>query len=300
MRVPRSLLLVIGFLCALASGAWAQNIKEQAKQHVADGLAAQKAGRFDDAVAAYQRAYDLVPHPELLFNLGQAYRLKGDRAAAIAHYERYLAIEPKGRLSKEAKAWLKKLSAEQSAEDKRQAEEARKAEEARQADEARKAEEARVAAEQRKAADEQRRAAEKAAADERARRAAEMPPEPPDPVDPPTERGGGGLRLLGIAGGATGVLVLGAGIYFGMQAQSISDDLSGHDASMPWTPDELAKQDDGKRAETLQIALTAGGAAFVVAGAALYYVGRKQGRSVTIAPAGDGGEGATVVVGGTW
>ena len=48
------------------------------------------------SIKEYQAAYDLAPLPELLFNLGQVYRLKGDKQKALDHYGKYLVVAPNG------------------------------------------------------------------------------------------------------------------------------------------------------------------------------------------------------------
>src|SRR5687767_275963 len=67
-----------------------------AKQYVDAGLAAQNDKDYDTAISLYLKAYQLIPHPTLLFNLGQAHRLAGKLADAKTYYEKYLAADPKG------------------------------------------------------------------------------------------------------------------------------------------------------------------------------------------------------------
>jgi hypothetical protein len=93
----------------LAASAAADTLKEQARKAVVAGLDAQNAGRYDEAIAHYRKAYDAVPHPEILFNLAQAYRLKGDAETALREYQRYLLVEPKGRVAADAKKWVDAL-----------------------------------------------------------------------------------------------------------------------------------------------------------------------------------------------
>src|SRR5215213_8836484 len=73
--------------------------RKAAKAYVDAGLAAQEQRDFDGAVQLYQKAYDLVPHPALLFNMGQAHRLAGRRDDALDMYRRYLAEVPTGDLA---------------------------------------------------------------------------------------------------------------------------------------------------------------------------------------------------------
>ena len=58
------------------------------------GRAAHASGDYDHAISSYQAAYVLAPSPGLLFNLGQAYRLRGDCAAAAIMYRKYLRFSP--------------------------------------------------------------------------------------------------------------------------------------------------------------------------------------------------------------
>jgi tetratricopeptide (TPR) repeat protein len=144
MRLPK---LIVVCLLAGSLAARADDLKEQARRDVDAALTAQSAGQYDEAIALYKKAYAAIPHPEILFNLGQAYRLKGDVDTALDYYRRYLAAEPSGRAAGDASRWVTELG-------KRKREQDRKAEEARKADEARKArraEEGRRAEEARKA-----------------------------------------------------------------------------------------------------------------------------------------------------
>lgn len=90
-RFVSAALLVLG--CSLAAPAAAQHDDEAHGLYQA-GAAAFEEGRFDEALAYFQRAYDLSARPELLFNIGQA----ADRArrddVAIAAFRSYLEARP--------------------------------------------------------------------------------------------------------------------------------------------------------------------------------------------------------------
>lgn len=88
------------------------DIKSLARRYVTDGIAAQQEGWFDQAIALYNRAHALAPHPTILFNLGQAHRLKGDKQMALRYYLQFLAIESEGKLFDEAQAWAQALDKE--------------------------------------------------------------------------------------------------------------------------------------------------------------------------------------------
>jgi tetratricopeptide (TPR) repeat protein len=60
------------------------------------GQAAFDAKRFDEAVSAWERSYELSQEPALLFNIGQAYRQRkkaGDCAKAFASYQKFIELD---------------------------------------------------------------------------------------------------------------------------------------------------------------------------------------------------------------
>lgn len=85
--------------------------KQAARGLVDEGIAAMDARDYARAVALYTRAFAVVPHPILLFNIGQAYRLAGHPDRAVPYYEHYLQREPGGEEAAAARAWLTKLDA---------------------------------------------------------------------------------------------------------------------------------------------------------------------------------------------
>jgi tetratricopeptide (TPR) repeat protein len=137
--------------------------KSRARELFKSGEAAYQAGNYDRAIHDYNEAFALVPLPLLLFDLGQAYRMKGERDKAIANYQKYLDVDPNGRGAEEARTHLDEFQAQIEKEKvaKRAADESRKqaAEAKRKADE-----EARL-----RAAEEAKRRDEEAAKLERLR-----------------------------------------------------------------------------------------------------------------------------------
>lgn len=89
-----------------------RDIIELAKRYVAEGLAAQRAGQFQEAIGLYNRAYNLAPHSKILFNLGQAYRLGGNKRIALDYYRKYLAIGDDLDLLQESNTWADLLDNE--------------------------------------------------------------------------------------------------------------------------------------------------------------------------------------------
>jgi tetratricopeptide (TPR) repeat protein len=99
----------------------AAEAKQKAKEYFKQGIAYQTAGDYLRAAEELQAAYEFFPSPAMLFNLGQVYRLKGDRKLAIDYYQRYLKEVPSGSASDESREYLQKLTEAQVAEDQEKA-----------------------------------------------------------------------------------------------------------------------------------------------------------------------------------
>lgn len=67
---------------------------EKARQLYTDGVRAYGAGDYDLALAKFQQAYAEAPEPAVMFNIGQSYKQKGDKANAIRSFEAYLQARP--------------------------------------------------------------------------------------------------------------------------------------------------------------------------------------------------------------
>jgi hypothetical protein len=77
----------------------AAHAKDDATRHAKElfeqGTTLFNLGQFDKAIEAWQEGYKAKPDPGFLYNIGQAYRLKGDPAKAIFFYRGYLRTSPK-------------------------------------------------------------------------------------------------------------------------------------------------------------------------------------------------------------
>ena len=260
-RAVRSVLVVSLALCEMAPLARAQEKasptearRREASEHVQRGDAFKESGDHAAAAREYQKAYALVPHPVLIFNLAQVYRLAGERERAIEHYERYLAADPNGRASRQARQFADQLRGELERE--------------------------RTGA---------------------GGRGADSPPEQAPAGTTTVTRSaerpspGRGLRLTGMVSAGVGLVAIGVGVKFGLDARGISDDIEAH-TDGEWPEELLARQADGERAERNMFILTGAGATALVAGGVLYYFGRKARRegedpAVAVTPVTGGGLG---------
>jgi tetratricopeptide (TPR) repeat protein len=76
------------------------------------GLRSYAVGRYDEAIASFQRGYELQPRADFLYALGQAQRMKGDCRAAVASYRAYLRTSPPERSAAPARQNLERCERE--------------------------------------------------------------------------------------------------------------------------------------------------------------------------------------------
>jgi hypothetical protein len=243
---------IVALLLLLAAPVFAQptpEARDKARAHFKQGRAYQEAGAYTQAVAEFEAAYALDPLPELLFNIGQALRLAGRKQDALDRFKQYLEVQPNGRGADEARQHVATLTRELEAEKPAPAADPVPA----------------------------------PAADPVPAPAADPAPAPapaPAPLAAPVARDdqprpGGTLRLVGIITAGAGLVGIGVGVKFGLDASKTDDDLSGHTG--PWTTEEMEAVKAGESAEKKQIIFTAVGAGLVVTGGVLYYLGYRAG-----------------------
>ena len=253
----RSIFIAVLFV---AAPAFADN-KQIAKRYVDAGLAAQGASDYDTAVTFYTKAYELVPHPVLLFNMAQANRLAGRASIALDLYRRYVAAEPNGPQAKTARAHIARLKREV----KERIVAPRPVEE----------EPAPKPVEQAKPTEPER-------LDEDPE---QLPDDAPDP--------GRSWRITALVAGGAGLIAISVGASFGAKARALSNELS-----EPGAPFDPAKVAAGESAERLMIAGIAVGSALVIGGSVAYFVGRSKSRALAVAPLLVPDGGGVVVRGG--
>lgn len=92
MRVLPFLLRLLSFLLLALSlpTTRARADEGAARAHFEAGVRAYDEQRLADAAAEFERAYQLSPAWQVLYNLGSVYAALGDPVASVASYERYL------------------------------------------------------------------------------------------------------------------------------------------------------------------------------------------------------------------
>jgi tetratricopeptide (TPR) repeat protein len=74
----------------LAANAARADAKQDARDHFEAGVAASQQERFADAATEFERAYELEPAWQVLYNLGAVYAALGRPVEAVDAFERYL------------------------------------------------------------------------------------------------------------------------------------------------------------------------------------------------------------------
>lgn len=81
----------------LSSGSALADERTEARAHFKKGMANVADGRYEAGIEELKKAYDILPHPNVLFNIARAYVDMGDLENAVAFYKRYLEGNPKDR-----------------------------------------------------------------------------------------------------------------------------------------------------------------------------------------------------------
>src|SRR5262249_9962923 len=207
---------------------------------------------YQPAGAEYSAAYELFGEPEFFFDVAEVYKLAGDEASALTYYEKYLELDPRGRGAAVARASSQELRRSIAATE----------------DAARRAEE------------DKRKAEAQAQAQVPPPKAPELPPAPARSESP-----GRGLRIAGMGTGAAGAIAIGVGVAFGLRARAIGSETA------TWDTFDPQRYAEGKAAQRNMIIFTGVGAAALVAGGVLFYLGgqagptAESGKGLTLAPA---------------
>jgi hypothetical protein len=276
-------LLIAALIAAWPGAARAEDrVTEEARQHYEEATKHYDLGHWDEAIAEYEKAYELRPDPSFLYNLAQVNRRKGDARKALDLYKNYLRKDPKSPKREEVE---EKIAALQKQID----ESAAKIGAAPiEPVPAAPAAPVGVATPGHEPAGQPEPAAPPPAP---------LPPVPssasaatvaaPSPAGsalaPVTAKAstapspGRGLRIAGIVCGSVGAGSIIAGAVFGLRARSLSNKVAGANKFNP------SDQSAGQRAETLQWTFYGIGAGAIVAGGVLYYLGLRAAQPTSAA-----------------
>jgi tetratricopeptide (TPR) repeat protein len=107
--------VTLALLAAGAARADNASVQQRAHQSFLDGQQAFNAGRYEEALQAFQASFALSARPELLLPLAQTTRKLGRYEEAITYCERYLAGDVPPANARAARDFLQQLRAESAA-----------------------------------------------------------------------------------------------------------------------------------------------------------------------------------------
>jgi outer membrane receptor for ferrienterochelin and colicin len=71
--------------------------RTEARTHFKKGMAEIADGHYEAAIEELKKAYAILPHPNVIYNIARAYVDEGDLEDAVAYYKKYLEGNPKDR-----------------------------------------------------------------------------------------------------------------------------------------------------------------------------------------------------------
>jgi len=252
----RATALLASFLVASPAFAEPKGPSEKDKQFAGElvkkAIARSQAGDHAAAIEIYLQAYTIVPNPLLLPNIGAEFQQSGKPQEALHYFCLYLEKDPDGTNATFATSKAKALQIQLG----------------------------------NKNVDDDDVCAPPKPVKKPVKEPTKEPvkevikePAPRQPLDEDTASSGGGsskLKYVGLVVGIAGLGAVGIGTYDGLQAKTISDQLTNHPQNTPWPDNIKDLQRRGQAYENLQIGFLAGGVALVTTGAILFFVGRSD------------------------
>lgn len=260
-------LLLLGLLVAVSSAPTTasadapprpatDDARKRAASHYQQGITHYNLGEFSQAVAQFKAAYELSQEPDLLFNIGQAYRLQEDYKQALFFYDAYLRLRPNAGNRGDVEARIA---------------------EAKKLLEAQKSLQAAPP----------HGAIEPTTTPAKAPPPASPPPQPAVETAPslahvrePARADAEERSRITVAGwitGAVGVASVATGAYFAMRARSGWDELTQlSEARGMWNEHYADVERDSRRSEHLAVGMLAVGSAAIVTGGVLWYLGSRR------------------------
>jgi tetratricopeptide (TPR) repeat protein len=202
---------------------------------------------YDAAIADFKEAYRIADAPGYLYNIAQAYRLKGDCRNAAIFYKNFLRRQPDASIAAKVRERITEMEA--------------------------------CAAKQppepppttttppTTTPPPTTTATTTTAQTEQAE-----PPEE-EPEAPPAANSRGWMKVVGFSALGAGAVSFGLGVKFMLDGKSANDDLKTKCMVSCTSAEALAIQDDGKKANTRAVIAGVAGGAFVAAGVVLVVLG---------------------------
>lgn len=255
-------LLVICVLAAAAYGQPAGGGNVSALE--ASGNKHFELAEYDAAIADFKEAYRIADAPGYLYNIAQAYRLKGDCRNAVTFYKNFLRRQPDAPNAAKVRERITEMEACA----------------AKQPPEP-------VVTTPTTTTTTSPTTTTTTPTTTTAQPAQAEPPEE-QPEAPPAAHGRGWMKIVGFSAIGAGAVSFGLSVKFMLDGKSANDDLKTKCMVSCTSAEALAIQDDGKKANTRAVIAGVAGGAFVAAGVVLVVLGHGGGGQpeVAITPTG--------------
>ncbi len=214
--------------------------KQQAGDLVKQAIAKSQEKDHLAAIDLYLKAYSVVPLPTLLSNVGTEYQQASKPVEALKYFCMYLEKDPAGALVTYATSQARVLQIQLGNDVESDAEVCKPLPAPPPVDPG----------------------------------SGTTPSDTPLVVEPAKTDPGGSMKLAGMVTGGVGLVTFGLGLYFGVQAKKINDDIEDQGMDERWRNDIVAYMDKGQRYEYMQIGFLVAGGALVVGGTVIYMLGR--------------------------
>ena len=250
MGNPRVLVvaLMLAVLPAVASAQSAKD-KQKAGEKVKQAIAKSQAGEHEAAIELYLEAYKIIPQPLLLSNVGSEYQASDKPVEALSYFCRYLDAEPQGSNAGYANAQAKVLYINLGGVDTVQD------------------------------ADVCKPIVKKPVVEDKPIVEVKPPVVEPTPGPSPEQPKASPLRWVGVGVAVLGAGVFGLGVFYGLKAKKISDDITNHPMEDPWARDIAQQEADGASYEKKQIYFMIGGGVALAAGVTLFFLNGPKARA---------------------
>ncbi|MGE5186690.1 MAG: tetratricopeptide repeat protein [Acidobacteriota bacterium] len=230
--------------------------KAKASELVKQAIAKSQSGDHEAAIDLYNQAYMIFPQPLLLSNVASEYAGMGKKVEAVKYFCKYLTDDPNGNNASYASAQARSLQIELGNEPD-----------------------------------------DKDPCKTKPKAAPPPPPPPPPPngggagepagggvtgtlgiekAEPETPHGSHALEYTGLAVGIVGLAAVGAGVYYGLQAKDISDQITNHDPMTMWPTNIKQMEADGQSDQNKQIAFMIVGGVATTTGVVMAIIGKSH------------------------
>jgi hypothetical protein len=244
--------------------------KQLASELVKKAIAKSTAGDHGAAIEIYRQAYKIVPNSILLSNIASEFEKSNKLVEALRYFCLYLDEDPRGTMAPYATSRARVLQLKlgnDSIDD---------------------TDVCAVALERKEPG--RREPVDPEPPEDRGPRDVAPPKDPEPPAPTATDS----LKYGALVSAIAGVGALGVGVYAGVRARSISDEISAHDRDDPWPGDIRAVERRGETFENIQIAGLIAGGVLATTATVLYVVRRSRSNekssdsAITLAPTTNG------------